>query len=170
MKKQTKVCSHCQTEKPINQFYDSSRYMCIECERVTARERMRQTKNRLRTALRDSKKTAAKYGCYDDLTIQDLTDIYEFFDGYCPYCDKPITADQKFSIDHIRPLSKSGANTRSNTVLCHLSCNLRKKDKAVAEIFGAAKAAEIAEYSAFLRADDEVVAKCREYLNKEAAI
>lgn len=166
----TKTCTRCTNEKPIEEFYAARRSHCISCERESARERMLQTKNRLRTALRDSKRTAAKFGCHDDLSIDDLIEAFEFFEGHCPYCDKRITTDQRFSIDHIVPLSKQGANTISNIVICHLSCNVRKGNRSVAEIFGAETTALIAEYSAFQRADDELVEKCIDYLHREKEV
>lgn len=169
---ETKVCTHCQRSKSISQFYDNSRYLCIECERVTARDRMREYNATIRgkatNALNTARQTIRKngYNVKDDLTVEQIIEAFEFFDT-CAYCNKPFDSLQDMSIDHIVALSKNGHNTISNCCVVHRDCNAKKRERDVEEVFGASKAAEIAEYSAFLRADDEIVAKCGEYLQRE---
>jgi 5-methylcytosine-specific restriction endonuclease McrA len=58
-----------------------------------------------------------------------------FFDwgGRCAYCDVGLSRQKtggkvKASIDHFIPLSKGGANGRSNRVLACYPCNLAKGD------------------------------------------
>lgn len=46
----------------------------------------------------------------------------------CPYCgvDMPINAA---TIDHMQPLTKGGAHSRSNVIACCFRCNTKKGNK-----------------------------------------
>jgi 5-methylcytosine-specific restriction endonuclease McrA len=44
----------------------------------------------------------------------------------CPYCGVDLTAGNK-SLDHIVPLSRGGAHSRRNVVICCWECNQRKQ-------------------------------------------
>jgi 5-methylcytosine-specific restriction endonuclease McrA len=50
----------------------------------------------------------------------------------CCYCQKPMRSKQK-SLDHIIPLSLSGAHSVQNVVVCCRSCNASKHDRPVKE-------------------------------------
>ena len=162
MEKQAKTCVLCNRELSIDNFYDAKRSLCIECERKTARQRMRLYRRTLRgkaaQALTDARKTIRKnnYDVKDDLTVDELVEALEFFDT-CAYCGKPFTSLSDMSIEHIVPLSKGGDNTISNICIVHKSCNSKKQDRDVAEVFGNEKAAEIKEYTEWKKGDDKHV-------------
>lgn len=53
--------------------------------------------------------------------------------GVCALCGKPVLLQDghadSASIDHIRPVSKGGADTIENMQLAHERCNRRKGDR-----------------------------------------
>ncbi|WAA13398.1 HNH endonuclease [Fervidibacillus halotolerans] len=171
--KELKTCSNCKRELEINRFYNKERSLCIDCERDTAKTRMREYYSTLHgkayQALQSARKTIRRnnYHVHDDLTVDQLVEAFEFFD-HCAYCEKPFDNLSDRSIDHIVPLSKGGANTISNICIVHRNCNAKKQDKSVADVFGDEKANEIDEYMKFQRADDEVIEKISYYLDIEA--
>lgn len=119
----TKMCTRCQLDKEVSDFYNEDRYHCIECERQLARWRMGSEDNRIRTALKDSKRSAEKFGAYDDLTLDDLRYLFTLSGGRCAYTGK---FTNKPSVDHIIPLSQKGANTLANVIIVDDSVNKRK--------------------------------------------
>lgn len=169
MKKQAKTCVLCNRELSIDNFYDAKRSLCIECDRKTARQRMRLYRRTLQgkaaQALTDARKTIRKnnYDVLDDLTVDQLVDAFEFFDT-CAYCDKSFNGLSDKSIEHIVPLSKGGDNTISNICIVHRSCNSKKQDRDVAEVFGNEKAAEIKEYTEWKRGDEKHVRELEKVL------
>lgn len=160
MEKQIKICALCERELTIDNFYDAKRSYCVECERKTARNRMRQYGRTIRgkasCALKHARQNIKKngYDVKDDLTVEELVEAFEFFDT-CAYCDKPFESLADISIEHIVPLSKGGDNTISNICIVHKSCNSKKQDRDVAEVFGNEKAAEIKEYTEWKRGDEK---------------
>jgi 5-methylcytosine-specific restriction endonuclease McrA len=46
----------------------------------------------------------------------------------CPYCGVRLVAKTK-TVDHIIPISKGGAHSLANAIVCCFSCNSRKSDK-----------------------------------------
>jgi len=50
----------------------------------------------------------------------------------CPYCSDRFTKSRK-SLDHVEPISKGGAHSIRNVVICCLDCNLRKGAQTFAE-------------------------------------
>jgi 5-methylcytosine-specific restriction endonuclease McrA len=125
-----KMCASCREEKPLEQFYDEKRYMCIACERVSAAARMRRYNRTLRgkaaNALKHSRRIAKKYGCHDDLTLMDVIFTFCMADGECSYCAK-VTSD--YELEHIIPLSAGGPNTLSNITVACPQCNRSKHVK-----------------------------------------
>lgn len=118
-----KQCSRCQTRKPLTDYYNADRYYCISCEQESARWRMGSFDNRIRTAWRDAKRSAAKYDAHDDLTLEDVQYLYAVSFGRCAYSGK-FTAQP--SIDHVLALSAGGTNTLSNVIICDVSLNKSK--------------------------------------------
>jgi 5-methylcytosine-specific restriction endonuclease McrA len=127
---ETKTCASCRQLKPLSDYYDKKRYLCIECERVSAAARMRRYNRTLRgkaaNALKHSRRVAKKYGCQDDLTLMDVIFTFCMADGECSYCAK-VTSD--YELEHIIPLSAGGPNTLSNITVACPQCNRSKHAK-----------------------------------------
>lgn len=47
---------------------------------------------------------------------------------YCYLCGQPITADQHWNLDHIKPRAKFGKTTPENLRPVHYDCNQAKAD------------------------------------------
>ena len=64
--------------------------------------------------------------------------VFERDDWVCGICGEPVDPDLQWpdpmsaSLDHIIPLSRSGAHTRANTQCSHLRCNISKGNQMVA--------------------------------------
>lgn len=69
---------------------------------------------------------ARKSGTVVDLTEEQWLRVLQHFEYRCAYCDKDI--HDKFTIDHVVPLSKGGTHTIDNVVCSCISCNSAKKD------------------------------------------
>jgi 5-methylcytosine-specific restriction endonuclease McrA len=65
------------------------------------------------------------------LTTEEWTAILTLAEGRCAYCQmiKPLT------MDHIIPLSRGGRHTKENVIPACRSCNARKKNHLLEEIF-----------------------------------
>lgn len=125
---QSKQCSKCSETKPLDQFYGQGRSRCIICERKQARYRMGRQENKLRIALRDSKKAARKYGAYDDLTYDDVAYNFAMAGGRCAYCGG---LSGELQLEHICPLSRNGQNTLGNITSSCPTCNRDKRTHAI---------------------------------------
>lgn len=55
----------------------------------------------------------------------------------CPYCDTPL-CDENKSLDHIIPLSRGGAHSIENAVVCCATCNISKNNRTPLEYMGSA--------------------------------
>ncbi len=119
-----KTCSSCLKEKTTTNFYNDDRYLCIDCERSKARERMASLENKARLAYRTSCITSAKYGSYNDLTYDDVMYLFKLANGRCAYTGM---LSDNLSLEHIVPLSKGGANTISNVIVVDLAVNRKKQ-------------------------------------------
>lgn len=132
MNTKQKKCARCQVSKKLTEYYDDKRSYCIDCERETARERMRkynQTFNgRAMQAYHDAKKAARKWGAHDDLTPHDVLFTFAISEGECSYCGN-VTED--YELEHVVPLSSGGANTLSNITVACPSCNRSKHNRAL---------------------------------------
>lgn len=60
-------------------------------------------------------------------TVQDVADILKMQRGRCAYCRKNV--GNKYHVDHIIPIVKSGRNDRSNLQILCPTCNHRKHSK-----------------------------------------
>jgi hypothetical protein len=70
---------------------------------------------------------ARKVGQFDELTTQDIDALIAFYDYSCLQCgEKPAS-----SVDHVRPLSKGGTNTRDNLQLLCTNHNKAKGDEEI---------------------------------------
>lgn len=52
--------------------------------------------------------------------------IKKAWDNRCAYCGKPPIDDKSLTIDHVKPRSKGGEDTTSNTIPACKSCNQDK--------------------------------------------
>ena len=80
-----------------------------------------QTKNATRTA-------RIKHAPIRDLTRAEWEEIKAAYGYRCVYCGQKPT---KLTMDHITPLVKGGAHTKSNIVPACRSCNSKKRDRNV---------------------------------------
>jgi hypothetical protein len=70
---------------------------------------------------------ARKVGQFDELTTQDIDALIAFYDYSCLQCgEKPAS-----SVDHVKPLSKGGTNTRDNLQLLCTNHNKAKGDEEI---------------------------------------
>src|SRR5690625_4247275 len=132
MKTKMKKCTRCKQEKVIREFYRDNRSHCASCERESARERMRKYnatfRGRSAQALNDSRKTARKYGVYDDLTLDDIMYVFSISGGECVYCGK---VSEDYQLEHIVPMSRGGTNTLSNITTSCPACNIAKHNNSL---------------------------------------
>lgn len=127
---ESKYCPRCEKEKPISEYYsEGKRTYCRECDSTLARWRMGSMENKIRTAYRDAKKAAAKYGVYDDLTLDDVMYTFAIAGGRCAYCDKLV--GRELQLEHVFALSSGGHNTVANLTTSCPTCNSRKSDEAI---------------------------------------
>lgn len=67
-----------------------------------------------------------------------VAEIFERDSWTCHICKTAIDSTLRFpdpgsaSLDHVVPLIKGGAHSRSNCAASHLFCNISKKDRVVA--------------------------------------
>ena len=81
-------------------------------------------KNRFKT----HKYRYLRAGLYQDVTLQELLDLFANHNGICDLCDKHMEpADTE--IDHIISISNGGPHTINNMQLVHKKCNNIKRDK-----------------------------------------
>lgn len=126
-----RTCTRCEEEKDLSEYYSDGRYLCIPCERETARSRMSRYNKTLRgkasQALTSSRKTIKRngYNVKDDLTLMDVIFTFAMAEGECSYCGK-VTDD--YHMEHIVSLAKGGPNTLSNITVACKSCNSSKKN------------------------------------------
>lgn len=118
-----KECRRCNEVKSADDYRRG--HICRECERQQSRWRTARPHNRLYTALKDAKRSAAKYDAPDTLTLDDIRYLFTLSGGRCAYTGK---LTDKPSIEHVVPLSRGGTNTLDNVQIVDLSVNLRKSD------------------------------------------
>ncbi|MEC1157563.1 HNH endonuclease [Cytobacillus horneckiae] len=166
-----RMCFKCEQVKLNTDFYRDGRPYCKDCERTDAAKRMREYGRTIRgkasQALQTSHKTIKQQGykVFDDLTVEQIIEVFEFFDGVCAYCETKLD-QSRLSMDHIIPLSKGGANTQSNIVVACQSCNKRKHDKEIRARFNKDKHEEIHRYSKFVSGDEMLVRELEEVVLK----
>lgn len=135
MEKELKVCTNCGKEKDLTEFYKPKRPHCKECERSSARMRMKRynatIRGKVMQALNDSRKAVRKIEAEtgreikDDLTFLDVA----FVLGYpeCSYCGKDVPESER-TLDHITSMRHGGDNTFANITMACFKCNRSKND------------------------------------------
>jgi 5-methylcytosine-specific restriction endonuclease McrA len=136
---ESRQCTRCEQHKLPSEFYADDRSNCKECERTSASARMNRYNKTLRgrasQALQNSRKTINRYGydVPDDLTIDDVVDIFKAYKGECVYCNA-VTSN--YSLEHLIPLSAPGsANTKWNCAVACMRCNRTKHNKPIVTHF-----------------------------------
>lgn len=72
------------------------------------------------------RRRAQKLGSRGRISSQQWSSLKEKFGGKCAYCDKAL---QKFTQDHVVPLSLRGEHTMGNIVPACRPCNSGKRDR-----------------------------------------
>ena len=106
------------------EYYEAHKDEYADYQRAFRRARpdIVSDRNRKRSALRRGAPVC-------DLTAEQWVDIQREHDYRCKYCGG---SNLRLTQDHVVPLSRGGAHTRSNIVPACNSCNSRKKDKLLA--------------------------------------
>ena len=66
-------------------------------------------------------------------TAADIKALFFEQKGLCGLCDLPLDGNN-YHVDHWKPLSKGGSNSKDNLKLLHPKCNLMKHDKLPEEL------------------------------------
>lgn len=133
-----KTCTSCKQTKAIEEFYKSDRYHCIECERKSAKERMREyyqtARGKASQALGDSKKAVKRIEEEQGITIKNTLTVEEveaiFISEECAYCGEHIEERER-TLDHVTPMRHGGENSHANCVMACADCNRLKNDMPV---------------------------------------
>lgn len=135
MEKELKVCTNCGKEKDLTEFYLPKRPHCKDCERRSARIRMKRYNSTFRgramQALNDSRKAVRKIEeetgrkIKNDLDLLDVVIVLGYSE--CSYCGKDVPEDER-TLDHITPMRQGSDNTLSNVTMACRSCNSAKGD------------------------------------------
>lgn len=131
-----KYCNTCGKVKPISEFttrgttvngkptYESS---CKDCIREYKRlYQIRYNKTKKGNAnLRTKSARRNRHNSTGDLTAIQWQNILEIFDFKCAYCG----STEKLSMEHIVPVAKGGAFTKSNIIVACQHCNSSRGSK-----------------------------------------
>jgi len=91
---------------------------------------MNRPDNKVASAYRAAKASAARVGAYDDLTIDDVRYIFALANGRCAYSGE---LNNSLTLEHIVPFSKGGANTLANITAVSAGANQKKRSGDPAE-------------------------------------
>jgi len=150
-----KTCTLCGQPKPLEEFHrnhltrDGRNPRCKDCACAVARQWAKDHRER-RYQLNDewnarnpsNRKERNRRSKLKRKRLLDgaererfnRRDIYERDGWICQICFEPIDAELAYphplspSLDHIKPISKGGADTRDNTQASHFRCNNLKRD------------------------------------------
>ena len=81
---------------------------------------------------RQMRRKARKRGCV--VTDADYAEILAEFGMVCHICDGEIESKRDLHFDHVIPLSRGGAHSRSNIRPSHALCNRRKGNQLMKEM------------------------------------
>lgn len=96
-----------------------------ECRKVRHAKQMRPIVAQRRARMADP--TAERF---------DVVEIFERDGWACGICDQPVDQTLAYpdpmsvSLDHVQPLSLGGTHTRDNVRCSHLTCNIRRGNRA----------------------------------------
>jgi 5-methylcytosine-specific restriction endonuclease McrA len=127
---QLKVCSTCKEVKPLSEFNNNKIRRdgkSERCKKCRAKHRMKPTvkaKQAVHMARFKFRNTAES--SQDTLTSHQVGFILS--EGYCGYCQEPL-AYEDATVDHVIPISRSGANSFDNVVCACKGCNSTKNDR-----------------------------------------
>ena len=155
---ETKICSKCDIEKPLNEYRrdrsKKSGYMgvCKACKAEPSsrwyrnkaatdpewleKERARQRVKWTRYSACPKNKDKIKAKCIKrknllkdvECEVVDRGKVFERDGGICYLCLEPVDPDD-WHMDHVHPLSKTGPHTYANVRVTHPRCNLTKSNK-----------------------------------------
>lgn len=103
------------------------RYALRHPDRIRAQWAKWYQRNRAYETVRQQNKRARRQSAPGSFTDVDVQSIYEYQDGKCFYCQRPVGDD--FHRDHFIPLARGGTNDWTNIVVACPSCNFSKRDK-----------------------------------------
>lgn len=127
-----KVCRLCGRGRPADEFVNSKgkpSSACTACRRKKAKQHAQNYYRRMAPDKRHTlthKRRAEAYGV--EHSEYSRKAILERWGHACAYCGRFAT-----HLDHVRPLSKGGADKESNIVPACAPCNLSKGAKTLAE-------------------------------------
>lgn len=89
-------------------------------------------------AAAEQRRRAAKCGA--EFVKYDRMDVFDRDGGVCQLCNEPVVIEAVwpdplfFTVDHITPLSKGGADVFDNVQTAHLRCNIAKGARTMEKI------------------------------------
>ena len=89
---------------------------------------MKYDKKSVQTRFHAHKRRYRKAGIDQDVTIEQMHELFAKHSGICDLCDEPMEFAE-VNIDHKITISKGGIHTIDNMQLVHKSCNGIKRDK-----------------------------------------
>lgn len=158
MSQRTKVCTQCEEDKPLVEYYKTAKGLHLHCKsccalnnrvyRVKQRELRRgyarkyylkknpnaSTRRKNPKALGPQTKTTIRHARRaDKLGLPSdptisLTEAYKRAKGVCAICNKDVKPGEA-SLDHVIPMSKGGPHLWENIQMTHLKCNCSKGAK-----------------------------------------
>jgi 5-methylcytosine-specific restriction endonuclease McrA len=133
----TKLCTYCGQSKPATRDYFGStpsgglRGKCRSC--VNEASRAYEKDNKEGRSVRDQRRKDRAGGERKSFDLVTKIGLYRKQNGYCVCCFTKIASPEEGEVDHVRPLTRGGADLPSNLLLAHAQCNREKHGKTLAE-------------------------------------
>ncbi|MFC8688150.1 HNH endonuclease [Brevibacillus porteri] len=129
-----RYCNPCKRLLPTHDF--KHRGMCKECRKERNKEFNSRPENKEYKRFYVQKRRAKQKQLLNDLTEEQYLETLQFFEHSCVYCgvseeDHLLINNTVLHQDHVIPLSKNGAYTKSNIVPACDSCNKSKKNRSL---------------------------------------
>ena len=143
----TKLCNICNKVKTLDKFYKSQRgRKCIDCVLERARKYKKNRRSNIEVRKIEAQKQKerrvrlwqntlihdARYrGIKNDLTVEDINEIYENQNGLCYWFKIPLIPSDKKKHPQQPSLDRLDRNkgyTRENVVLCCYSANIGRNE------------------------------------------